>query len=129
MQIGLFAFLLVAIGLGAGLCVGVIGMGAGVIMVPALTAFAGMTTQSAVGITLAMQTIPVGAYGAYEYYRKNHLKLADTLWVAVGMVSGIAIGAFVTTHVDVPLDLLKRLVGLFSAGVGVYLMFGSGSGA
>jgi len=115
-------FTLLAIGLLVGILVGGIGMGAGIIMMPALTTFMGMSIQSAVGITLAMQTLPVGIWGAYEYYESGHLKLWDAGVVAVGMITGIGIGSLFATRGDIPPSVLRKFVGGFATIVGIYML-------
>jgi uncharacterized membrane protein YfcA len=85
------------IGALAGALIGTVGIGAGALMVPALMFFTGLDMQAAVGVTLAMQTLPVGIGGAYVYYRRGLIDLRVVTAVGVGMLVGILAGAALAT--------------------------------
>jgi len=83
----------VIIGLGAGVLAGLFGIGGGVLIVPALMLVAGMKPVMATGTSLGALLLPVGALGAYEYYRAGHLDFRASLWVAAGLFVGAWFGA------------------------------------
>jgi hypothetical protein len=85
--------LLLAIGLGAGVLSGMFGIGGGVVIVPALAYFMRMPMQSAIGTSLGALLLPVGALGAWSYYRGGHLDWRASLWVALGLFLGAYFGA------------------------------------
>ena len=87
----LLIFLL--IGVGAGVLSGLFGIGGGVVIVPALIFISGFAPVTATGTSLGALLLPVGALGAYEYYRKGHLQIGASLWVAVGLFFGAWLGA------------------------------------
>jgi uncharacterized membrane protein YfcA len=87
----LVIFLLV--GLGAGVLSGLFGIGGGVVIVPALIFIAGFAPITATGTSLGALLLPVGALGAYEYYRKGHLQIGASLWLAIGLFFGAWLGA------------------------------------
>ena len=72
-------FIFLVIGLLAGVLSGVFGIGGGVVIVPALIFLAGMLPITATGTSLAALLLPVGALGAYEYYRKGHLQIGSSV--------------------------------------------------
>lgn len=115
-------FLLITLGLTVGTCVGIVGMGAGIALVPSLITFFGMSTKSAVGITLAMQTIPVGILGAYEYYIDGHLDLLDATLVASGMVLGIGMGSLIANRDLIPVSVVKKAIGIIAVISGIYII-------
>jgi uncharacterized membrane protein YfcA len=80
-------------GLAAGVLSGLFGIGGGVLIVPALIFFAKMPPQMATGTSLAALLLPVGALGAWEYYKKGNLNFAAGLWVALGLFAGAWVGA------------------------------------
>ena len=116
-------FLMLVIGTVVGISEGLIGMGAGIVLVPALVSLVGMSLLSAVGVTMALQTIPVGIWGAYEYYSKGNLILSDAAFVGLGMVTGMALVAFITTHSLISVSIMKVCVGVFAIVMGVYTLF------
>ena len=60
---------LVAIGVVAGVAAGMFGIGGGLIIVPALVLLYGLSQHAAVGTSLGAILLPVGALGAWVYYR------------------------------------------------------------
>ena len=62
-------FLLVAIGLIAGLLSGVFAIGGGVVIVPAQIYLAGFTQPRATRTSLAVLLPPIGLAAMWEYYR------------------------------------------------------------
>lgn len=109
--------LLLIIGLGAGVLAGTFGIGGGVVIVPALAYFARMPFSTAVGTSLGALLLPVGALGAWSYYRAGHLDMRAALWVALGLFFGAFVGARLAQSVgDVT---LRRLFAVFLAAVAV----------
>ena len=85
--------LYILIGVAAGVLSGLFGIGGGVVIVPALLLVAGMTPLTATGTSLGALLLPVGALGAWEYYRKGQLDLRVALLLAVGLFFGAFFGA------------------------------------
>jgi uncharacterized membrane protein YfcA len=71
--------LFLAIGLAGGVLSGLFGIGGGIVIVPALLVFARMSPATATGTSLASLLLPVGALGAWAYYREGHLDLRAAL--------------------------------------------------
>lgn len=92
----------IAIGLAAGVLSGLFGIGGGVLIVPALIFFAAMTPLGATGTSLGALLLPVGALGAWEYYRRGNLNLTASLWVALGLFLGAWLGARLAQHLSGP---------------------------
>ncbi len=85
--------LFLAIGLGAGVLSGLFGIGGGVVIVPALLFFAKMAPTTATGTSLGALLLPVGALGAWEYWRNGHLDVRASLLLAAGLFAGAWFGA------------------------------------
>jgi uncharacterized protein len=86
-------FLFIAIGFGAGILSGLFGIGGGVVIVPALILLARLVPVTAMGTSLAALLLPVGALGAWEYYKKGHLNIPAALFIALGIFFGAWVGA------------------------------------
>jgi uncharacterized protein len=86
-------FVFIAIGFGAGILSGLFGIGGGVVIVPALILLARLTPITAIGTSLAALLLPVGALGAWEYYKKGHLNVPAALFIALGLLFGAWLGA------------------------------------
>jgi uncharacterized membrane protein YfcA len=81
------------IGLVAGLLSGLFGIGGGVVIVPALITIARMAPEAATGTSLAALLLPVGALGAWHYYRHGFLDLRAAMAIAAGLFLGAWLGA------------------------------------
>ncbi len=107
----------IAIGLAAGLLAGLFGVGGGVVIVPSLILVAKMPTERAIGTSLAALLLPVGALGAWQYYRSGFLDIRVALMVAVGIFLGAWLGAHVA---------LKLPAGDLQRAFAVFLLFVAG---
>ena len=85
--------LYILIGAGAGVLAGLFGIGGGLIIVPALVYAARMSQLTATGTSLGALLLPVGALGAWEYYRTGNLDVRAALFIAVGLFMGAFFGA------------------------------------
>ena len=107
MQLALF----VGIGLAAGVLSGLFGIGGGVLIVPALMLIAKMAPQMATGTSLGALLLPVGALGAWQYWRSGQIDLRASLWIASGLFIGAWFGAKIALSLS-PLAL-KRAFAIF----------------
>jgi uncharacterized protein len=85
--------LYLAIGLVAGVLSGLFGIGGGVVIVPALILLARMPTLTATGTSLGALLLPVGALGAWTYYKNSHLDFRAAGLLAIGLAAGVFFGA------------------------------------
>ena len=83
------------LGIAAGMGAGFFGIGGGIILVPALVWFFKLSQHQAQGISLAALVLPVGIFGAYQYYKSDPFPLTTPLWIALG----ITFGAFAGGHI------------------------------
>jgi len=83
----------IAIGLVAGVLAGMFGIGGGIVIVPALILIAKLTPQTATGTSLAALLLPVGALGAWAYYKEGQVRWIPAMWVAFGLFLGTYAGA------------------------------------
>lgn len=114
--------LLVVIGLAAGVLAGLFGIGGGVVIVPALAFFARMPLQRAIGTSLGALLLPVGALGAWSYYRSGSLDVRASAWVALGLFVGAYGGARLAQSIE---DVtLRRFFAVFLAAVAVKVWTG-----
>lgn len=115
------SLVLIAVGLGAGILAGIFGIGGGILIVPALIFIGKMSPITASGTSLAALVLPVGIFGAYEYYRNGHLDLRAAAWIAVTMFIGVYLGARIAQLLDA--DQLKRAFAVFLVIVAARMWF------
>jgi hypothetical protein len=94
--------LFIAIGLVAGVIAGIFGIGGGIVIGPALILLAKFQPQTATGTSLGALLLPVGALGAWEYWRRGHLNIAASLWIALGLFMGAWFGAKLAQTISGP---------------------------
>ncbi|AOS82914.1 permease [Chlorobaculum limnaeum] len=109
-------------GLAAGLLSGMFGVGGGVIIVPALVFFFGMTQQTASATSLVALLLPVGILGVYEYYQSGKIS-TDNIWFGLVIALGLFAGAFFGARLAIELssDLLRRMFAVFLVLVAIRL--------
>ncbi len=103
------------IGLGAGLLSGMFGIGGGIVIVPALVFVAAMAQKTATGTSLASLLLPVGALGAWQYYKAGALDVRAALLLAPGLLFGALIGAKIA--LQLPTRDLQRAFAIFLVAV------------
>lgn len=84
---------LLLLGIVAGYFSGLIGIGGGIIIVPALVMFFGFSQHIAQGTTLVMLIPPVGILAAITYYQQGMVDLKTAGLLCVGFVLGGFFGA------------------------------------
>jgi uncharacterized membrane protein YfcA len=115
------AALLVALGIVAGILSGLIGIGGGVIIVPALVFLFGMTQHQAQGTTLALLVPPIGFLAAWTYYKHGYVDLRAAGLICAGFILGSLLGARVATGFSD--DVLQKVFGVALIGIGVKMLF------
>lgn len=84
---------LVLIGLAAGFLGGMVGIGGGVIIVPALVLLLGMSQHMSQGVSLTMLMFPVGILGVFNYYKKGYVDFRYAGLLAIGFLLGSYLGS------------------------------------
>jgi uncharacterized protein len=85
--------LLIMIGLAAGILSGMVGVGGGIIVVPALVFFLGFTQQQAQGTSLGLLLLPVGILAVINYYNKGHIDIRVVGIMAIAFIIGGWLGS------------------------------------
>ena len=112
-----------AIGVGAGFLAGLLGIGGGLLMVPAMVLLLGFDQHVAQGTSLVV-IIPAALLGSVTHYRKQRVSLRDAALLAVGGTVGALIGSLSALSVDD--TILRRLFGVFLLVVAAQLVLGRG---
>jgi uncharacterized membrane protein YfcA len=103
--------LVVLIGLAAGILVGLMGIGGGILLVPALVYLMHMDQHLAQGTSLLVLLPPVGLGALLVYWRRRQVDLTAGIISAVGILLGAALGGWLAVH-TASRDL-KGFFGLF----------------
>ena len=93
------AGLTLAIGLVSGVLSGALGIGGGVIMVPAMVLLLGVQQSVAQGTSLFV-ILPTALSGVQSHYRHRNLDIQPTIWIGLLGAITVAAGAYLAVHVD-----------------------------
>lgn len=114
-------FLLVLVGLTAGVLSGLIGVGGGIIIVPALVLLFGFSQKEAQGTSLAILLLLIGIFSFYEYYQQGRIKIIYAIIVAATFF----IGSYIGSKFSFPLNeqKLKRIFALTMMLLSIRMLF------
>ncbi len=103
-------FILLAIGLVAGVLSGFIGLGGGIVVVPALIYFIGMSQHMSQGTTLAMMLPPIGILGVYNYYKNQMVDMKAALILSASFIIGGYFGSKLA--IGLPAEVIRKVFGI-----------------
>lgn len=113
-------FILVVIGLLAGILSGFVGVGGGIIIVPALVFMLGFTQHQAQGTSLFVLSIPVVILATMNYWKTGNVNWKYGLIIALTFVVGGYIGSKLSLKMSP--GLVKFLFGILMAYVSFRLI-------
>jgi len=99
--------LLAIIGLAAGILSGMIGIGGGIIIVPALVLILGFTQQQAQGTSLGLLLLPVGILAVINYYKQGYIDVKVVAIMSVTFILGGWLGSKLS--LSLPQETVKKI--------------------
>jgi uncharacterized protein len=103
--------MILLLGLGVGVLVGLLGIGGGVVLVPAMVYLLGMDQHLAQGTSLFILLPPIGLGALREYWKQGQVDLRAGILCAMGILFGAFGGSLVA--LPMPSRNLKGLFGCF----------------
>ena len=113
--------LLLLIGLAAGMLSGMVGVGGGIIIVPALVYFLAFSQKSAQGTSLGILLLPVGILAVSQYYKQGFIDVKVVLMVSGGFLIGGYFGSKLA--VVLPESTLKKIFALMLILTAIKMLF------
>lgn len=112
---------ILAIGVFAGFLSSLVGIGGGVVIVPALVLLFGLDQKMAQGTSLAMLSLPVAFIGAFNYYKAGYVNWKIALLLAVTFV----VGGFFGSKIAVGLEagIIKKVFAVFMIVIAIKYLF------
>jgi hypothetical protein len=99
--------LLVLVGLVAGILSGLVGLGGGVIIVPALVFILGFSQHQATGTSLGILLLPAGIFAVMNYYKRGYIDVKVVLLLFAGFLVGGYLGGKIS--LSLPEGTLKKI--------------------
>jgi uncharacterized membrane protein YfcA len=118
--------ILLMVGLVAGMLGGVVGVGGGIIIVPALVYFLGFSQHTAQGTSLGLIMLPVGILGFLQYYYSCQKADTPISFQVIGILAiAFVVGSFFGSKIalSVPQDILKKCFAILLVLVAVKMLF------
>ncbi|MDO8995598.1 sulfite exporter TauE/SafE family protein [Sediminibacterium sp.] len=112
---------LVLIGLFAGFLSGLVGIGGGIIMVPTLVFFLGLTQKQAQGTSLGVLMLPVVALAVWQYHKQGQINFNYVFLIAVSFI----IGGFLGSKLALSLsdDKMKKIFAVVLLLLSIKMLF------
>ena len=114
-------WLILLVGAAVGVFSGVVGIGGGILFVPALVWIVGMDQHRAQGTSIGALLAPVGLFAFLEYYRNGNADIRVAALLALGFLVGGYFGAAWAQHI--PDVLLRRIFAVTLVIVGTRMFF------
>lgn len=112
--------ILLLIGLVAGILSGVVGIGGGIVIVPALVFFLGFSQKMAQGTSLAILLLPIGLLGVMQFYKAGYVDIKVTLIIALAFFIGSYFGSRIA--LSVPQNTLKKMFAILLMLIAVKML-------
>ncbi len=113
--------ILILIGLAAGILSGLVGVGGGILMVPALVLILGFTQKQAQGTSLGIMLLPVGILAVIQYYKQGYVNFQMVFIIAAAFVLGGFLGSKIALNISD--EKMKKVFGLILMLVSLKMLF------
>lgn len=113
--------LLVMIGLVAGGLGGMIGLGGGIILIPALILIMKLDQQTAQGTSIAVMLPPIGLLAVYNYYKAGYVNTKYAMIIAAAFMIGGYFGSLLALRLSP--DLMRKIFSVLLAAIAVKMFF------
>ncbi|MDB9809131.1 sulfite exporter TauE/SafE family protein [Flavobacteriales bacterium] len=102
--------ILIIIGLLAGILSGLVGVGGGILMIPLLIIFLGLSQHQAQGTALFAMLPPIGILAAINYYKEGFVKWEYAIVIAFTFIIGGYLGS--KFSLSLPPQMVRRIFGV-----------------
>lgn len=113
--------IIVLVGITAGLLSGLVGVGGGIIIVPALIFFIGFSQKTAQGTSLALILLPVGILGVLQYYKQGYIDFRVVGLLAIGFLAGSYFGSKIA--LSLPQETVKKIFAVLMIIIAIKMLF------
>ena len=113
--------IIIMVGIAAGILSGLVGVGGGIIIVPALVSVIGFSQKTAQGTSLAMIMLPVGILGVMQYYKQGHVDFRIVGLLAIGFLAGSFFGSKMALSISQ--ETLKKVFAVMMIIIAIKMLF------
>jgi len=113
--------IILLIGLVAGVLSGLVGVGGGIVVVPALIYFLAFSQQQAQGTSLGLLLLPAGILAVVNYYKQGYVDYRVVGVLALGFIVGSFFGSKVA--LSLPQETVKKIFAIVMLIVSIKMLF------
>lgn len=113
--------IVIMVGIAAGILGGLVGVGGGIIIVPALVYFLGFSQKTAQGTSLGLIMLPVGILGVLQYYKHGHVDFKVVGILAIGFLIGSFFGSKISLGMSQ--ETVKKIFAILMILIAVKMLF------
>jgi uncharacterized membrane protein YfcA len=113
--------IVILIGIAAGMLSGLVGIGGGLVIVPALVYFLGFSQHTAQGTSLMMILLPVGILAVINYYKQGYVDMKVVWLLALGFVAGGYFGSKIA--INLPQETVKKIFAVLMIAIAAKMLF------
>jgi uncharacterized protein len=113
--------IVIIIGIAAGILGGLVGVGGGIIIVPALVYLLGFSQKTAQGTSLGLIMLPVGILGVLQYYKQGHVDFRVVAILAAGFLAGSYFGS--KFALSLPQETIKKIFAVLMIIIAIKMLF------
>jgi uncharacterized membrane protein YfcA len=113
--------LLILAGIAAGVLSGLVGVGGGIVIVPALVLILGFSQKMAQGTSLGILLLPVGILGVMQYYKQGFVDIRVVLIISAAFLIGSYFGS--KFALSLPQETIKKVFAIFMIIIAIKLLF------
>jgi len=113
--------ILVIIGIVAGMLSGLVGIGGGIIIVPALIFFLGFSQKMAQGTSLGILLLPIGVLAVLQFYKAGFVDIKTVWLVSLGFLAGSYFGSKIA--LSLPQETVKKIFAVLLLLIAIKMLF------
>ena len=113
--------LLIIIGLVAGSLSGMVGLGGGIILIPALILIMKLDQQTAQGTSIAVMLPPIGLFAVYNYYKAGYVNMNYALVISAAFMIGGYFGSILALKLSP--DVMRKIFSIILLLIAVRMFF------
>ena len=113
--------LLIIIGLIAGTLGGMIGLGGGIILIPALILIMKLDQQTAQGTSIAVMLPPIGLFAVYNYYKAGYVNMKYAMVIAAAFMIGGFFGSSLALKLSP--DVMRKVFSVILVVIAIKMFF------
>lgn len=113
--------ILLLVGMAAGTLSGMVGIGGGILIVPALIYFLGFSQKMAQGTSLGILLLPIGLLGVLQFYKQGYIDMRVVLVISVAFFFGSYFGSKIA--LSLPQATVKKIFAILMILIAFKMLF------